>query len=224
MKSAVFLYFFLFVYSAFAQSSSTGNWFYYLGNNAINKKWNLHTEIQYRNYNFAGDREQLLLRTGLGYNISDNNNNLLLGYAYVISDNYINEKDKTSFSENRLFQQFVTKQSFNRFYLTHRYRLEERWIENRDFALRFRYLMGINFPLNKSSLTEKTFYLSAYNELFINTKRTIFDRNRIYAGLGYVFTKQLKLELGWMSQRLEGRHRNQTVITFINTMPFYNTD
>lgn len=31
----------------YAQSSKTGNWFYYLGNNALNKKWNLHSELQY---------------------------------------------------------------------------------------------------------------------------------------------------------------------------------
>lgn len=208
----------------FSQSSKTGNWFYYLGNNALNKKWNLHSELQYRNYNFAGDREQLLLRTGLGYNLSDNNNNLLLGYAFVITDSYINENEKMSVKENRLFQQFITKQTFNRFYLTHRYRLEERWIDNKEMAFRFRYLLGLNIPLNNATLSEKTFYLSAYNEVFLNTTGRSFDRDRIYFGLGYNFTKQLKLELGFMSQRLEGRHRNQSVINFINAIPFKTSE
>ena len=208
----------------YAQSSKTGNWFYYLGNNALNKKWNLHSELQYRNYNFAGDREQLLLRTGLGYNLSDNNNNLLLGYAYIVTDSYINENEKLSVNENRLFQQFITKQTFKRFYLTHRYRLEERWIDNKDIALRFRYLLGFNIPLNNATLAEKTIYFSAYNELFINTTGRMFDRDRIYLGLGYNFTKQLKLELGFMSQQLEGRHRNQSVINFINSIPFKTSE
>jgi len=66
-----------------AQESAIGNWLMYLGNQKINNRWNWHHEIQYRNYNFVGDLEQLLLRTGIGYNLSANNNNLLLGYTYI---------------------------------------------------------------------------------------------------------------------------------------------
>lgn len=51
---------------SYAQSSKTGNWFMYFGNNAISKKLNWWNEVQYRNYNFAGDLEQLMLRTGIG--------------------------------------------------------------------------------------------------------------------------------------------------------------
>ena len=216
--------FFVTVQTCFAQSSNTGNWLFYLGNHSLNKKWNVHTEVQHRNFNFAGDLEQLLLRTGIGFNLSENNNNFLLGYAFVKTARYTNETDKISFNESRLFQQFITKQSFNRFYITHRYRLEERWIGDTDMALRFRYLLGLNIPLNNKSLSKNTIYLSVYNELFMNTKGHGFDRDRIYGGVGYCFSKNLKLELGYMSQRLDGRHRNQTVINFINTIPFYKVE
>ena len=64
-----------------AQSTDIGNWFLYFGNQKINNRWNWHNEVQYRNYNFAGDLEQLLLRTGIGYNLTENNNNVLLGFA-----------------------------------------------------------------------------------------------------------------------------------------------
>ena len=54
---------FLFISSvAFAQPSDLGNWIIYLGNKKIDSKWNLHHEVQYRNYNAIGDLEQLLLR------------------------------------------------------------------------------------------------------------------------------------------------------------------
>ena len=52
-----------------AQPAGLGNWMIYFGNYQINEKWNLHHEVQWRNYNMAGDLEQLLLRTGLGYNL-----------------------------------------------------------------------------------------------------------------------------------------------------------
>ncbi len=50
-----------------AQESDFGNWLIYIGNKKLNSKWNVHNEVQYRNYNAVGDLEQLLLRTGFGY-------------------------------------------------------------------------------------------------------------------------------------------------------------
>jgi hypothetical protein len=69
-----------------AQNSGVGNWFIYFGNQRINKRWNWWNELQYRNYNFIGDLRQLVFRTGLGYNLTENNNNVLLGYAFVYSE------------------------------------------------------------------------------------------------------------------------------------------
>jgi hypothetical protein len=55
---------------------------------------NIHNELQYRNYNAKGDLGELLFRTRIGYNLSDNNNNILLGYGYILSENYVGETDK----------------------------------------------------------------------------------------------------------------------------------
>lgn len=91
-----------------AQESNLGNWLIYIGNKKLDSKWNIHNEVQYRNYNIVGDLEQLLLRTGVGYNLSENNNNILLGYGYILSENYIGETDdKVSVNEHRIFQQFT---------------------------------------------------------------------------------------------------------------------
>ncbi len=53
------------------QESNLGNWLIYIGNKQLNEKWNLHHEVQYRNYDAIGDLEQLLLRTGLGYTFGE---------------------------------------------------------------------------------------------------------------------------------------------------------
>ena len=71
-----------------AQDSDLGNWLIYIGSKKINKTWNWHHEVQHRNYNAIGDLEQLLLRTGLGYTTEDKNQNFLLGYGYILSENY----------------------------------------------------------------------------------------------------------------------------------------
>lgn len=205
---------------SYAQKSDTGNWFIYAGNNAINKKWNWHNEVQYRNYDFLGDTQQLLLRTGIGYNLTENNNNVLLGYAFVHSQNYTPMTDrKIEFDENRIFQQFITKQVFGRVYLQHRFRIEERFLPN-NFQMRFRYSLGLNIPFNKPKMEEKAFYFSAYNEIFINNETPTFDRDRLYGAVGYVINKNFRVEAGFMRQIQEFSGRNQFQIAFFNTIPF----
>lgn len=200
----------------FSQESNLGNWFMYLGNKKLNSNWNIHNEVQYRNYNVVGDMEQLLLRTGIGFNLSPNNNNILLGYGFIRSENYVSTDQKVGNNEHRIFQQFITRQSFNRVSLQHRYRFEQRFLEN-NFKLRFRYFISVNVALSKPKIEKNTFYLSAYNEVFIQSKENQYDRNRVYAGLGYAKNKDFRIELGYMNQLFNKGSRDQiNIIGIIN--------
>ena len=205
---------------ALAQKTDIGNWFIYFGNQPINKKWNWHNEVQYRNFNFAGDLQQLLLRTGIGYNLTENNNNILLGYGFIHSQRYLTNSDnKIGSNEHRIFQQFITKQNFGRVYWLHRYRIEERFFTNSK-EMRFRYFLAFNIALTNKTMEKNTFYASAYNEIFINAQKTIFDRNRLYGAFGYMINKSVKVELGFMAQSLQNTNRNQFQIVIFNNLPF----
>jgi hypothetical protein len=207
---------------AFAQKSDVGNWFIYLGNQKVNKNWNFHSEIQYRNYNFIGDTNQLLLRTGIGYNLTENNNNVLMGYGFINTHNYVfNSDEKIETNEHRIFQQFITRQNFGILFLQHRYRIEERFLPD-DFQMRFRYFLAINVPINKKTMDKNALYFSGYNELFIRAEKPTFDRNRLYGALGYVINKNIKIEAGLMAQTLENSNRNQFQIVLFNNIPFTN--
>ncbi len=197
-----------------AQDSNLGNWLIYIGNKKLDSRWNIHNEVQYRNYNAVGDLEQLLLRTGLGYNITENSNVLL---GYILSENYIGETDeKVSVNEHRVFQQFTTNQSIGKVGISHCYRFEQRFAED-DFKMRLRYFLGINIPLQYKEDGKNPLYLSMYNEVFLNTESSVFDRNRVYSGLGYKFSKNLRLELGYMNQFFENSGRDQiNLIAFVN--------
>ncbi len=209
-----FLYILVFSLISFgvkSQEKGPGNWLVYIGSKQLNSKWNLHHEVQYRNYNAIGDLEQLLLRTGLGYNLGKKSN-LLLGYGYINSENYTgNNDEKLTVEEHRIFQQFITKQNVGKVALQHRYRFEQRFVES-DFKTRFRYFLGMNIPLKNPK-----YYLSAYNEVFLNGASNVFDRNRVYGGFGYKIKKGIKIELGYMNQVFETSNRDQlNIITFVN--------
>ena len=211
----------LFPNCSFGQESNLGNWMIYIGNQKIKTKWNWHHEVHYRNYDAAGDLEQLLLRTGIGYNLKENNDNLLLGYGFIRSENYgAEDNNKIVINEHRIFQQFITKHKLGVVALQHRFRFEQRFIED-DQKLRLRYFLGLGLGLTNKEIVDKTLYLSAYTEFFFNTNDDIFDRNRLYGGLGYKFSKKVKAELGYMNQFLgNGNNRDQiNIIVFVN---FFN--
>ena len=213
----------LFSKITFAQKSDIGNWFIYFGNQQINNKWNWWNEVQYRNYNFAGDLEQLVLRTGLVYNFTENNNNILLGYGYIKSEPYISgTEDKTSTTENRIYEQFITKQNFGRVFIQHRYRLEERFLAS-GFKMRMRYFLSFNIPINKRVIEKNAFYLTAYNEIFLNFTSPVFDRDRVYGAVGYAINNNFRVETGIMYQLYETSNRPQFQIVFFNNLPLTKT-
>jgi len=202
------------------QKSNFGAWFIYFGNQAIDKKWNWYNEVQLRNYNFIGDLEQLVLRTGIGYNLTENNNNVLLGFAYIYSERYVSGTDK-KLSNNvfTIYQQFINRVNYGRVFIQHRYRIEERFFPD-DFRMRFRYFLSLNIPITKATMSQHTLYLSAYNEIFLNSETPVFDQDRVYGAMGFVINKNLRTELGVMTQFFENRNKSQLQIVFFNNIPF----
>ena len=69
-----------------AQDKNYGNWFVYFGNQKIKNKWLLQSDMQYRLNQIPNQKSQLLLRAGIGYNLTEANNNILLGLAFVESN------------------------------------------------------------------------------------------------------------------------------------------
>jgi primase-polymerase (primpol)-like protein len=99
---------FIFISSlSYSQESDLGNWLIYIGSKKIDSKWNIHNEVQYRNYDAISDLEQLLLRTGVGYNFSPNNNNLLIGYGFIRSENYNGNNEKSANNNIEFFNNLL---------------------------------------------------------------------------------------------------------------------
>ena len=203
-----------------AQSNNLGNWIIYFGNQKINDKWNIQSDFQYRDYRLLGQRNQFLARAGLGYNLKPQNHNLLIGYAYVATDTYDeNDLNRSTKIENRIYQQYLFKNKVGSNFLTHRFRLEERFFPN-AFGLRARYFISFQ----KSFGEENKNYFSTYNEFFYDIKDPKFDRNRFYGGIGKAINKSIRLETGYMVQIQKNITRGQLQLILFNNLPFKKTN
>jgi hypothetical protein len=203
-----------------------GAWYMYFFNKKFgDSRFGLQGDYQFRFWNAGSDLEQILLRTGLTYRPEKANVLFTLGYANITTGAYGEELDNTV-NEHRIYQEaLIPQQLGKRFYLTHRFRYEQRWNEGQDFRTRYRYNIFLNVPLNKTELVKGAVYLALYNEIFINGQRnigtenrvTFFDRNRTYAGLGFGLRNNLRLQTGWMKQTTEIWNKGQAQLSLHHT-------
>lgn len=203
-----------------------GNWYMYFYNTTYkDSNWGIQGDLQYRDWRGLGDREQLLLRSGVTYTPKDSGVKFTLGYANISTGQFGTEIDNPAI-ENRIYQEALFSNTIlKRLLLTHRFRYEQRWVENQDFRTRFRYNIFANLPFKGTTLDRGTPYFSFYNEIFINGERAtgndrevqFFDRNRTYLGLGYALTNTIRFQLGWMKQTTANWQKGQLQISMHHT-------
>ena len=207
------------VQSANAQvdEDQLGAWYMYFFNKSFdNSQWGFQGDVQYRNWDFGGDLEQLLLRAGGTYRPKGYNMLLTLGYGNITTGTFGPSDDTVR--EDRVYQEALLPHKLGeRVFLRHRFRYEQRWVENQDFRTRFRYALFVDIPLNGPDLKKGAWYLAFYDELFINGQtdigdgRTVdrYDRNRLYGAVGYSLADNLRLQGGYMYQHSNAVSKGQ---------------
>ena len=203
----------------------TGAWYMYMWNApAGEKKFGFQGDIQHRNWDTGGDLEQLLIRGGATWRPEGGRAQYTLGAAHVTSERF--GPGSNAVRETRVYQEaLVARQIGRRLFLTHRYRFEQRWVDDQDFRLRFRYFIGLNIPLNQDTLGAGARYISLYNETFVNLNRDIgngrrvdhFDRNRLYLAYGYSLRDNMRLQFGYMHQQSNAVGKGQLQFNFFHT-------
>lgn len=209
------------------------SWFMYFGNHRLSERWGLHTEYQWRRSEGPQFWQQSLLRVGVDY-YTKSKAMVSGGYGWIVSFPYGEQPIGQETTEHRLWQQLILTQTAGRFNFQHRYRLEQRWIENTTdndgtfkYANRARYRLFAAIPLNKKSMVEKTWFLAFYDEIFLGfgknlSKKNILDQNRAYAAIGYQFRPGVNTQLGYLYHqvfkadgiRRENNHTLQVALTY----------
>ena len=194
-----------------------GGWYMFTFNNDFTEsRFGFQGDVQYRTWDGSGDLEQLLLRGGITYRPDALPGKYTLGLANITSGQFGDSKQTRT--ENRTYQEAVIPQRvWQKGFLRHRIRFEQRWVNGQDFRTRFRYALFANVPLNRSDLSPGAFYLALYNEVFINGERNIgggaevdfYDRNRLYGALGYKFSDSGQIQVGYMQQHTNVLNKGQ---------------
>jgi hypothetical protein len=185
-------------------------WLMFFSDARLTDRWGVHTEAQWRRARGVKSPMQDFGRVGINYHVNDKVM-LTSGYAYALTYPYGDFPAAEKFPEHRIYEQLLLRSAHGPFQLSHRYRLEQRWLRrplqtDYTYLNRTRYQFRAVLPLARAAegLTPRTPYLAAYDEVFVsfgkNVTRNVFDQNRAYAAFGYQFTKPLSLELGYLYQ------------------------
>lgn len=193
-----------------------GAWYMYFGMNRVAERWSIHTEAQFRFWESFGNFNQLLLRVGGNYHISEEAI-ATFGYAYISTDiTFEDSPGEENIREHRIFEQFILKNEVWKFLFEHRYRFEQRFIDfgmDNDTRHRARYRLQLTLPLSK------TIFLNAYDEIFLNLQDEIFDQNRLYGAVGFKISPEASIQLGYLKLHFRNTNYDRLQLGF-----FFNPD
>ncbi len=154
--------------------------------------------------------------------------------AYVQVWNYKYGEQPAGFvnNEHRLYQQIQYKHSIGKFFFTHRFRTEERFIQNHsvdpggefsNHQFRIRHRVWVARPFGKDKIEPKTWYIAGLFEWFMSWGKLVtydnkVDQYRAFIGPGYQFNKNVNLQLGPFYQYLikkQGAEQENNVGMFL---------
>lgn len=211
--------------NAQVDEDALGAWYMYLWSAPFEEsRLGFQGDVQHRNWNGGGDLEQLLIRGGLAWRPENRRATYTFGAAHIVSGEFGPSGEKAR--EDRLYQEALLPQLLGRrTHLTHRIRYEQRWVDGQDFRTRLRYFFGLNYPFGSDTLGRGVWYLSFYNELFVNLESDIgdgrsvdaFDRNRVYLAAGYGLRDALRIQFGYMHQQTDNIGKGQLQLSLLQT-------
>ncbi|OOQ58167.1 DUF2490 domain-containing protein [Mucilaginibacter pedocola] len=160
--------------------------------------WGGYTEFQTRTNGPFSQFQYYEAKGGVSYNI-DQNFVALVGTGTYHTFDYRDVGAGATVNETRFWEQMTISQYLSRLKFEHRYRAEQR-IVNDAYRNRFRYRLNMFIPLNNKKIIPKTWFISVFDEIFVNNKAPNFERNRFSTALGYQFDKKWIAQVGWLNQ------------------------
>lgn len=182
-----------------AQALDLGTWNILNVKYNLDEKWSFFGEAQIRSLKFYNHFHYYEYKGGMNYKVHKNIM-LTLGagsyQTYKEGGDFVLPKNNDEF---RLWPQIILFQSFGKLKTEQRYRAEFRFTSN-GYRNRFRYRIGVSYPLGKETNEFKPFQISASNEIFFTNKEPYFERNRMLLAFNYKPSKATTIQIGYLHQ------------------------
>lgn len=207
-------------------------WVTVTGDVRLSRRWFFDYDASVRRSGPWDEMQAILPRASVRY---QPNSSIRFNWGYAFSEVWPYGKLPNAFRspEHRMWEQVQLAQTVGRVAVTHRYRLEQRWlgrvaledgeeqVQNWVRTNRFRYRVQGTLPLQGKTLDDREFYVAGNAEVFLNwganVQYNVFDQNRMSLALGRRFSDKLRVEVGYLEQLAEksnGRllERNHTIL------------
>lgn len=193
------LIFYLSIPAAFSQAFDLGSWNILNLKYNLDQKWSVFGETQLRSLKFYSNFHYYEYKGGIKYKIHKSTL-LAIGagsyQTYKEGGNFVLPKNNNEF---RIWPQVILSQTVGKLKIEQRYRAELRFTSN-GYRNRFRYRLGLSYPLGKEKDGYTPFQISASNELFFTDKEPYFERNRMLLAFNYKPSKATTLQVGYLHQ------------------------
>jgi hypothetical protein len=211
MKAKIMFILLLVPFFSFAQpqrktSYNDQVWFGDFSKLKLNDRWSIYFDFGLRRTEWLNKWSQTLVRPGITGQLNKNVS-ITAGVAWF--NHYTQVVIRP---EYRGWQQLLFTESYGRLKLSHRLRAEQRFnqviianelADDYSYNSRYRYQLSLQLALNKPSLQDGTLYLTASDEVMMNSGKEItynyFDQNRLAVGIGYKLNKILNVSLSYMN-------------------------
>lgn len=212
LKNALLLPFFLLSFPILGQNPEnlTGTWTELIGQNRISENWSIPTTVILQHYEVLDEFQFIILRSGITYK-SPENISVSAGYDYFYSESFSEGKIQW---QHRAWQELTLGNNYSSFNIAQRYRLESIWSSHErkhELSNRLRYRLKVEHLLYKK------WYLTFFNETFLQFEKPYFNQNRLHLGIGNALHPDLKIELGYFKNHFERAHFDRIRLGFYFT-------
>lgn len=182
-----------------------GTWYTYGSNHRISERFSLTPYGEFRFYESSSNYNLAFISLRGNYHLYPNSS-VGLGYAFLDIDNVFEFDHRPNIKEHRLIEQYVYKHNWGKIKVTHRGRLEQRFLDFRtrnEVQHRLRYQISLKYSFNK------TFYTLLSEEPFANFQDQAFHENRFYFGFGANVLKHAQFNIGYLKQHIRKNNLNR---------------
>jgi len=190
-----------------------GNWFGFNSATRLTDQWSFFAQGELRTWEMASNLNETLFRFAGLYDFNPRHR-AAFGYVRVDTGSFEENRGLSNFSENRFYQEYQFKHKLGTGSLVHRFRLEQRWLNaerSTDLSHRARYLLKYTKPLNSESMKPGTWYISVFDEVFIDFDSNGYwynpirydsglNQNRLYFGAGRELSAAANFQFGLLWQ------------------------